>query len=770
MARKLQTDKILNDAGVKLAVLESSLEQKDSQETKAQLLQVMNTLIAKDPQIDQLRAKCLQLLETVQRKENTENALKEAIKNAENAIKNKDFVAARDTIALLHKDLQKHSPIKALLRTLSRSETIEDALQKARQAYDDGDYDIAWEQIRPIKKRDNKNQEIKILHCQIESAFKYNSGLSALEAGSIDKAKRDFKQVIKLDCEHCEDAREQLRRIDEEKENNRKARKTLKDAQKYFDKKQYQKAYQALDDFDDIPPSLKKEVAKLQSSVRDKWRRELLALVKAQLKEQHYDSAFQSAALLKEIMQANDSKLLNQVQKNYHIHHAQLSEKKQLWAQAHDHWEEAQKFDLEDPRIAKGLQVSRKQQNLAAAAQMDNQQAIATLEEVLERRTTPLTDLDYSIEEQLYRLYIQNQAFDRAIHLAVTRLKKEPRFAAKAAAARESCLKLIDSGEKFRGGSYRESLEILKDCRDQFQEYSDIIQELYGKRKNKIIETLLNEAMQLEIDEIGDVHILGKYKEVLQLEPEHRKAREKHSQLLDKFKRSINETTQKALELEENENADPLEMEELICRIEQMLLIASPDQKAKLQPRLDNLDDKMHHVQNLNRKLKHIRGFINDAKVTGDFSTIDIELNDDTIKKSSERNRKLRQLVREIKNLRERRKKCEDIVKKMETTFHENDFLNIESFVNQLIRLDEDDEFYLQQDIKLEDDFSDEIIAFAQLKDWAKSRQSNLDSLTAWFNTNRLDTSPFEEEEKKFRENATQTPGSAAWKPSPRTC
>ena len=108
---------------------------------------------------------------------------------------------------------------------------------------------------------------------------------------------------------------------------------------------------------------------------------------------------------------------------------------------------------------------------------------------------------------------------------------------------------------------------------------------------------------------------------------------------------------------------------------------------------------------------------------------MDQELNE-VINIASHRNRQYRKLINDIRTIKERRKKCVDIADQIEEAFRTLNFAQIERLCDDLKRMDEDDEFCIQYNrLRFEDTFSNQKIAFAELKEWARCRRLNLETL-----------------------------------------
>jgi hypothetical protein len=755
LAREGLKNKIIKNTRIVIARVQTGMNKESLKHSKKDLLASIDTLYhLEEKDVDTLRCQCQELLEEINRREELESILERTLKNAKTALENNDLSTAEMEIESLDKKLKNRPEVIEIRTRLTREQDIENALNETKQAFEDNQLDLARQQIRVLKNRTRKNPEVESLYKKIEAAIQLQKGSQAFEQGLLKDAREAFKKVITLEVEYSDDAREYLRKIDELSEQDRKAKQDYKIAQKHYEAKRFKEAYHLLTEIEELPSSLRKNIMELRSTVREKWRKDLTKQIRSRLKANAYDEILTLANDLKKVQHAEDSQLINVTYKNHHIYQAEMAANRQNWTQAYQHWLEAQKCDSTDEAINKGLGTAKKQKIFREAQAAENEQeVIRILEEVIERQTTDLEDIDFKIEERLYRAYLLAEEFPRAMSLAGMRLGLEAKYSQKAKIIKEFAVKLRESKEKFQRGAFPESLDILKNCQDKYLEYPDIIQDLIRRRKDQVIDQLIEEARELEIKGENEVRIISKYQELLRFEPGHRKAKEQYEYLLTRFNRSISDTIHEAHRVQEDENIPPEEVEYLINRIHEMMTIANQDQQTRLKPHLENLTKKSQTLHFLKKKLRQIEVLLGEAKETGDFSPVDQELNE-IVNVASHRNRAYRKLVNEIQTAKDKRSKCEDLADEIETEFTALNFPRIEGLVYDLKRLYEDDEFFIQRRrLKFEDTFSNQKIGFAELKEWAKSRRRNLEKLTAWFNGNKMDSRALEEEELQFRKN-----------------
>ncbi len=753
LARQSLEEKVLKEARVVIARIESGLGSENLQQPKEDLLVLFDRLNFTGEKAESLRSKCLELLEGINRRQQIEAAVQKAVEKAMSALKNNDLTLVQQEIESLDKGLQEHPEIRKIRAKLTRQKGIEDALKEVKRAFEDERLETARELILDLRTRAQDHQEVDRLYKDIESTINYYKGIEAFNEGLIKEARRAFKRVTDLGISYTEEAEEYLRKIEDLSDLDRKAKQAYRTARKQFDTEQFKEAYETLAEHEEVPSSVKDEILDLRSKARKKWRSLLSRQIKSCLKAKAYENILDLLNHLKEVQGAEDLELMNEAYKKYHIYQAEIEAERKDWAKACLCWLKAQKYDVSDQRIQQGLRAAEKQKAFGEAASVQNEQeVIRILEGVIEHQVNRLTDLDFKIEERLYQAYMRAEEFSRALTLSGKRVDLDSKFCGKARTVNECCSHLNRSKEKFERGAFRESLAILKKCRDEYLEYSGILEELTQRKTGQIIDAILAEARELEHNEENDVRIISKYREVLYFEPDHKEAKEKHERLRARFKLKISDTIQEAIRMRDDENVPGEDIDYLIKRIDEMMSIAGADQKTRLKSHLENLREKAQSVRVLKKKLTQIKALLAAARESGDFSALDQELNE-VIDIASHKNRDYRKLVREIQVTKERRKKCVDLAGQIEQAFKTLDFARIEGLYDDLRRLDEDDEFCIQhQRLRFEDTYSNQELTFGELKDWARSRRKNLEILSAWFEERNVDSRDLEEKENQLRD------------------
>jgi len=757
LARQNLEDKVLKDARIVIARVESGLCKENLQKSRDDLLAVLNRLNFAGEEVEFVRSRCQELLEDINHREQVEVTLEKTLEKANAALENDDLTAVQQEIESLDKELQEHPEIRKIRAEWTHKQSIEDALNEARLAFENDQLETARELIIDLRKRARLHPEVNRLFREIESTINFNRGLEAFNEGMIKDARGSFKRVSQLETSLAQEAEAYLQKIENLSDLDRKAKLAYRTAQKQFESERFKEAYELLSEHEAVPSSVKDKILELRSKAGKKWRSQLLKHIKSCLKAKAYEKILDPLDHLKEVQGAEDSPLINEAYKKYHINQAEIAAEQKEWANAFQSWQEAQKYDVSDQRIQEGLQEAKKQRALQEASAAQNERdVIVILEGVIEPQGSTLIDLDFKIEERLYQAYMQTEEYDRALSLSGKKanLGTDTTFSSKAKTVNELCLKLSKSKEKFQRGAFKESLDILKTSRDKYLEYSGILETLAQRRSKQIIDTLLEEARELERNEENDVYIISKYREVLKFESNHKMAKERYDRLRTHFKLKIADTIQEAIRMRDDENVSEEEVDYQIKQIHEMMEIASADEKTRLKPHLENLRKKAQSTRVLKKKLTQIEGLLAAAKESGDFNTLDQELND-VINIASHKNRQYRKLINEIRSIKERRKKCVDTADRIEEAFKALSFAQIDQLCDDLKRLDEDDEFGIQYNrLKFEDRFSNQTITFVELKEWARSRRLNLETLKAWFDEKNIGRGEesLEEREKQLRD------------------
>ncbi len=754
LARNGLKEQALQEARLAVARVETGLYRDDFQKSRRELMEAIHRLDFPGTGAEKLLEKCNLILQRLNNEEQQEILLKATVARARQALNRADLDNAQLEIESLDKELRKRPEVTSIRTALARKQGIEDALNQAKQAVDEGNFQSARKQVRVLKQRARDHEEVNRLHKEIKAAVTFQKSVEHFNKGLLKEARRGFKQVAALDSLHAEEAGSFLGQIDDLSDRDRGARKLYRAACKHNDALRYNHAYHTLAQIDDTPSSIKKDIDTLRTGVRRKWRTQLLKQIRVCLKKEAYDGILDLAKDLQEVRHAEDTPLINRVYKYHYIHQARLAEKQPNWNKAMECWQGAQKYDAADEDIHRGLLTAKKNKALRGAASMlDENEAVHALEEVLEQTDNPLTELDYKIDCRLYQAYLHTGMFGRAMALAALRLGTENPFAAKAQTVRELCRRLNQAKEQFQVGAFRESLDGLDACGEEFSQFEGIIQDLYLERKKNITETLLREARQMELGGETGVTLLAKYGEVLQFQPGHREAAQKHETLRNRFQQDISETIREAVALREDENASIEAIDILIEQIRQLMGMANSNQQTKLNPHLEHLLSKRQNARLIAKKINRIEAFLTEATESGDFHDVDRELND-IVHIASQRNQAYGKLVLRIRRTKESRKVCEEKARQLETAFKKQDFAAVETLAAELKRLDPDDGFYFQRDrLCLEDPFSNQAVLFSQLKEWASLRRQNTEKLQGWFKLNFVDTAALETEEAQLRSN-----------------
>lgn len=753
LAEQSLQDKVIKEARVVIARVESGLYKEHLPESKEDLLMLIDRLSFPGEDVESLRSRSQELLEDINRRLQVEATLEKSAEKCRAALKNNDFIEVQQEIETLDKQLLERPEIRKIRAQLTRQQSIDAALNEAREAFENDQLETARDMIMDLRKRARDHQDVDRLYREIEAVIHYNKGLEAYNQGTTNQARKAFKRVIDMEASYSDEAAGYMQKINDLNDLDRQAKQAFRTASQQFTSESFKEAYQGLAEHEGVPSSVKDKILDLRSKARKKWRLQLVKQIKSCLKSRAYDDIPELLEDLKEVRGAEDSGLINDTYKEYHINRAEIAVERKDWANACQYWQEAQKYDAADKKIRAGLQEAIKQNAFQEAATAnDNHDVIRVLEGVVETRASALTDLDFKIEERLYQAYMMAGEFARALSLAGKRVSLDSKFSAKAKIINELCLKLSKSKEKFRNGAFKESLTILQKCLDSSPEYAGILEKLTQQRSTEIINTLLEEARELEDNEENEVRIIPKYRELLRFEPNHKEAREKYERLRVGFKLKIDDTIRKAIHVRNDENIPGEEIEYLIQQMNEMMSIASADQKTKLKPHLESLKDKAQSVRVLKKKLIQIEAFLAKAKESGDFSALNQELNE-VIDIASHKNRSYSSLVKEIQDVKDRRKKCVHLAQQLEQAFKDQEFTVVERLCGDLKRLDEDDEFCIQHNrLKLEDVFSNQEVSFEEMKGWARSRQQNLETLTAWFDENNIDTADLAEWEAQSRD------------------
>ncbi len=747
-------DKVFKESRLAIIRIESGLCKENLLESREKLLDVIGRLEYAGEEFDQLRLKSRELLQEIDRRIHNEAVVREAVNKAEAAMASNNLAAAKSEIQSLDKDLQERPEIRNILAELNRRGDIEEALNAARRAFENGQFETARELILDLRMRAPGYRDVDKLDKEIDAVFTFNKGLDAFQEGLLKEARNAFQRLVDNAAPQAQKAGEYLQKIADLSEQDQQAKQAYRTAKKYFETGDFKEVCELLAEFETTPSSVKDRILELRAGAREKWRSQLNRQIKSCLKKNDYNDMVNLLKDLKDVQGIEDSALIHDAYKKYYIHQARIAVGEKEWARAYDNWLEAQKYDISDPQIQQGLQIARKEKTLEEVGKVQNEaEVIPLLESIIDAQAGSLNDLDFKVEERLYQAYLRSEEFNRALTLAGKRMNLDPRFSSKARIIHQLCLKLNKSKEKFHGGAFKESLELLKECSGcgKYPEYEGILEELSQRRSRQIIDTLLKEARDLEHNEESEVRIILKYKELLWFEPDHKPAKEKYARLFSDFKANIKDAIREAIRLRDDEGATEEDIDYLIKQINDMIAIANPKEKTKLNPHQVSLSEKLQVIRSQKKKLILIEALLARAKENGDFGDV-YQVLGDLMNSPYSKNPQIRTVVNEIKTAKDRRKKCLEIANRIEQAFSSLNFADIEKLCEDLKRLDEDDEFGIQRNrLRFEDTFVSQKIAFDELKGWARSRRLNLECLTAWFNEGHVDTGDIEDREKELR-------------------
>lgn len=752
LAQQGKKDLIVNEARVVIARVESELNIRNIPRLRDNLLTVIARLGIIGPEGESLLARCKEIFGEIERREQREETFKQALEKSQKALLANDIAVAQWEIDALEKEFQQRPEIIAIRTELAKKQDMEKALFKAQQTFEEGNLESAQKQLMALREWAPQDYKINTLYKQVQSTTHFNEGTAHINNGNIHEAKTAFKKVLSLESLYLEETRDYLRQINEQSEHDRAAIQVFESAQKNHESQRYKEAYDLLEKIDQAPSSIKSKIKTLRTSVRNKWRSQLIKQVRSCLKSSKFDEIVNLVDHLKMVLHAEDTSLINDAYKHFHIHQAQQAEKEKNWFKAQQCWEAAQEYDNRDPQIQKGLLDTKKQKALREADAAPNEnETIRILEEVVDRWYADLDDLDFQIEERLYEAYLLVEDFTRALSFAAARLHHQERFAAKAKTIRELCFQLTGAKDKYQVGALRESIDRIHNCLEKFPEYAAVLERLTSKYKNQAIETLLNKIKEMEAKEEKSIQILPIYRDVLGLEPDHAEAKQKYAQLMADLNKNISDILHDSREILENENATPEEIEIQIAQIQELIPIANENNQTGLKNQLDQLTRKKQTCKSLIKRFTEIEGLLAEAREDGDFKPVELEFNK-IADIASQQNSNYVKLRTKFFNIRDRRKKCEEKTTELEIAFKKMDFSAIEHLAEEIKNLDEDDEFFLQRRrLKFEDTYANKKIEFKELKDWARTRRQNLERLNTWFSLNTVNTAPLVSLEKKAR-------------------
>jgi len=738
-----------------LASAEARLKKKRLTDARTQLEVAADALEELDGQAaaDALRGRYEELLTELDDVEAREERIQEAESELRQALAESVFAVADDILDSLSPEIRKDSRISRLRSQLSRKQDVDEALAGARQALEDEDFEGARKQMQSIRRRRLESEEIPDLSTRVEASFHFDRARSALTAGDLTTAKRAFNQVRKIGDVYAEDADDELQAIAELQEKEKKEKQLFSKAEKHKNAGRLEEAYRLLEELGDDPGQLRKQILQLRSQVSREWRKDLGKETRDKLKAEAYEDAFQVAEKLAAFKMGEDTRLISQARLAYHRHRAQTSARGGDWHSAVDQWLEAEKYDPGSEEIAAGLKEAKCQKALHDARTMaDTNKRIALLESVLDPHQP-----DAAVYERLAHELIRAGEYRKAKRLA----EMSPgSFASSVAVSPEAlyalCQELEESQRKLELGSYSESIEVLQNCRNRFSDFASTLDDVLRRRRQEAVESLWSQALRLENEGQKPAHTLPVYQELLVIEPSHSRAQERNKMLLDELDHHIDDLLHVALLIEEEDNAFLTQVEEKIQEIDATLKVANKDQIAKLNIRREKLNAKRRILRTFEEKEKLLRTLLAAAKETGDFNVVD-GLQAEVANLVPNRFQRLQALKRDIGAAREGRRRAENLAAGIDDAHRDMDFDRLDKLAAELRRHDPDDDFQVQEKLRLIDSMSQEPIVFADLSEWARERHQNVEKLSGWLEARQPRRPALEEKEEALRSRPTRT-------------
>jgi tetratricopeptide (TPR) repeat protein len=750
-ARAALEARSLQQARAALTRARSRLEQQASTQARAELEACAEALASlhDHPEAESLEAERQDLLAEADRQEDHARRVDQAIREIGELIQAGELAAAQVLLDELDPEVLKHPRLRSPRTEVARRQKLEEALDGVKLAMDEGDYAAAHEQVQVVRRRAKKNPEVDELYKEVEATFHYHNATEAVGTGALKEARKALQKVLGYGSLYLEEAAQLLEEVNEQVEQEKAERKLYRDALRLKEAERFEEAHAILSEADDLHGEVRKEIARLSVEVRSAWRKQLTAEIRESLKGKSHDEALDLAEKLAALGMSVDTELISRVRKEFHLAKAQAAASQEDWDGALEHWQEMQRYDAANPRVAAGLKEARRGQAVREAdATPDVRKKVALLEAVVDLKRP-----DPEVEERLARALLAAEEVDRASHLAVSRINvKSTEIAAWARTLRDLCVEFQKAKKKLEIGAYRESIALLEGCIADYPGYEHVTREVLDHRQSEVVSNLLKQARGLETAGEGPAQVLPVYAELLGIVPDHMEARQRNEELLKRLSLRISDLLHEAVQLGEEETVSEREVEDKIREMQETLTVATTEQRQKLEAQLDALSKKNRALKAFHRKLGQIRGgLLGEALETGDFSLVDRELAEATRYVSS-RHHDLIRLSTEVRELKEGRERAEGLAQRVQRAFEELDFASLESHSRELERADADDQFHQQRKLRLIDPVSKEKLPFKELVGWAQQRRQNLERIKGWLRSRRPDLTKLEVEEAELRQ------------------
>jgi len=732
-----------------LSIAEARLRRKRLAEARAQLEAAAETVeeLGDSGDAEALQQRYDQLFAELEEAEEREEGIQGAEDELRGALDSGDLSTAEDILQSLTPEARKDPRISKLRSQLTRRQDVESAVEGVQQALDDGDFEGARKQMQSIKRRRLKSDEIPELAKKVDASYFFHQGRDALAAGDLTAAKRSFNRVRKIGDIFADEAEDELESIAEQQERLKREKKLFSQAVKHQEAGRFEEAHRLLMEVgEDLGPA-HKELLKLRAQVGRAWRKELSKEVRDKLKADAYDEAFELSEKLATFKMASDTALISRARLAYHMNRARIAARNGEWSSARAHWLEAEKHDPTSEEIAAGLKEAKKQNALReAATARDVQKRLALLESVFDPHNP-----DAAVYPQLARELIRAAEYRRAARLAdVVLADPNSELAADAEILKRLCQQLEESEHQLKQGAHLVSIELLQKCRKDFPTFDDALALILRNRRQEAVESLWTNAQRLENEGQKLAHTLPLYRELLAIEPSHRDARRRNQELLEELDRYVQDLVHEAQQTKNEPNVLLDQVEEKIREIDSIAKVANKDQGPKLEHWRRELNAKRRDLRTFEDKSKLIKTLLAEAKATGEFQIVE-GLQADLANLVSNRYQGLVALSRELREAKDGRRKAEKLRARIEEAFSRKEFAQLDSLTAELIRADPKDDFQLRGEFHLIDPVSKEPITFAELSEWARERQNNLQQLSSWFDVRRPDRLSLEEREDQLR-------------------
>ncbi|MCP4347522.1 MAG: hypothetical protein GY795_18620 [Desulfobacterales bacterium] len=736
-----------------LAQASSLVNLKNLEESK-NLLQENNTLLElldQEPEITPYQDQCHELMAAISAQEGIENQVKEIVPRLEDALKSDNLIEAELLLASLDKEARDHLAIRTFQVRLTSKQGLHTALDQVRLTFEEERLDSAREQIKELKSRYGKNEEVLELSLKIDTNNYYKTGKEAYEEGDLKAARNAFEKLVELNSLYKENAQQYLKEIELSSKSEAIASEVYENAQRQQNKGDLEGAYKTLREMPDEPSSLKKDMLDLKVEVRDKWQRMLREQIQEYLEAKLYSEAHALATKLEKVQDAGDRKIIYEVKKTYTINQAQLAEEQNKWDEALKHWQDAQQYDNSDT-VRQGMQNAQKRKAIKESdAAAKTSEKISILEEVYN-----IQEPDYEIEERLIRACLSEGKYNRAMNIAMARVNEKTSFAKTAETVKDLCQKLTEADEKYDKGAYVNSFDILNECMSGYPQFRDYVVTVYRTRQSKVTEKLFKEARDLEIRNESVVKILPLYQEILHIEPENRKAMERHKRLTEDFRHFVDDRIHKCIKLEKEDNNSLHDVEEIIREIELARTVASEEQSVRLEPHLKRLLIERSSLKSFDDKIKKIDPVLREAKETGDFDPVD-QILSEASKFVSLRNYKFAAKKKEVHDVKKKYSDIHQLAEQISNAFRAEDYNSLEHLTAELKKLDADDEYEVQKKrLVFKDPGTGDEIPFKELESFARERHQNLDTIQKWFNGHYMGSNDYQSEADKLRSQANK--------------